>query len=324
MSFKQVKGQEQAISIIQKDLMGKSIFGTYLFTGPPGVGKKLVALNFAKAINCKEKSIDSCDHCSSCQKIDKLNHPDVQVTKAEGDSIKIEQTRELKRRMEYKVYEGKKKIWILEDAEKLTIEAANSLLKFLEEPPSDVVIVLISSFPEKLPFTIVSRCKMVRFSLLSPQQIKEFLKEKAIHPPKLIPLVSRLAKGRIGEASYLINNEGTLREREKILNKLAEEGLNSEIFEIAKRWSKLEKDELNRFLDVILFWFRDILILKLGGTKELIINEDREEQLKKVKNRYSFLKVYSYIETVEQTQRYLKANVSPLLALEGMWLKLVC
>jgi len=323
MSFKQVRGQEQAIRIIQKDLIRKNIFGTYLFTGPPGVGKKLVALNFAKAINCRKKSIDSCDHCSSCQKIDKLNHPDVQVTKAEDGSIKIEQTREIKREMGYKVYEGKKKIWILEDAEKLTIEAANSLLKFLEEPPSNVVIVLISSSPEKLPFTIVSRCKIVRFSLLSLQQIKEFLEEKTTHSPELISLVSRLAKGRIGEASYLINNEDILREREKILNKLFKETFDSEIFEIAKRWSKLEKDKLNRFLDMILFWFRDILILKLG-IKEFIINKDKEKELKRIKNRYSFLKVYSCIETVEQTQRYLKANVSPLLSLEGMWLKLAC
>ncbi len=322
MSFKQIKGQKQAIRIIQKDLMRKSISGAYLFAGPSGVGKKLVAINFAKAINCKEEGIDSCDHCSSCQKIDKLNHPDVQITKAEGNSIKIDQTRQIKRGMQYKVYEGKKKIWILEDAEKLTLEAANSLLKFLEEPPSNVVIILISHSPEKLPFTIVSRCKIVRFSPLSLKQIEEFLKEKTTTSSGLISLVSRLAKGRIGEALRLVNNQDILKEREKILNKLAKGTLDAEIFEIAKRWSRLEKDELNRFLDIILFWLRDILILKLG-TKEFIVNEDREEELKKIKTKYSFSQIYSCIETVERTQRYLKANVSSLLALEGMWLKLV-
>ncbi len=322
MSFKQVRGQEQAIRVIQKDLMRKSMAGTYLFTGPSGIGKKFAALNFAKAINCKKKDTDSCDHCSSCQKIDKLNHPDVQVTKAKGDSIKIEQTREIKRGMEYKVYEGKKKVWILEGAEKLTMEAANSLLKFLEEPHSNVVIVLITHSPEKLPLTIVSRCKIVRFSPLSYQQVEEFLKEKNACSSELISLVSRLAKGRIGEALHLINDEDILREREGVLNKLAKGTVDNEVFEIAKRWSRLEKDKLNRFLDMILFWFRDVLISKLG-TKEFIINKDREKELKRVKNRYSFLQIYRCIETVEQTQRYLKANVSPLLALEGMWLKLV-
>ncbi len=322
MSFEQIKGQKQAIRIIQKDLMRKSISGAYLFAGPSGVGKKLVATNFAKAINCKEEGIDSCGQCSSCQKIDKRNHPDVQVTHAEGNSIKIEQTREIKRGMGYKVYEGKKKIWILEDAEKLTIEAANSLLKFLEEPPSNAVIILISHSPEKLPFTIVSRCKIVRFSPLSLTQIEEFLKEKTTASSESIFLVSRLAKGRIGEAIRLVNNQGILKEREEILNTLVKGTLDAEIFETAKRWSKLEKDALNRFLDIILFWFRDILILKLG-TKEFIVNEDKKEELKKTKDHYSFLQIYSCIETVEQTQRYLKANVSPLLALEGMWLKLV-
>ena len=170
MSFAQIKGQQRAVRILQKEIASLSLAGTYLFIGPAGVGKTFTALNFAKALNCKREGIDSCDKCSSCLKIDHLNHPDVQIIKPEKDSLKIEQIRNLKREAAYKLYEGKKRVWIIEEANKFTLEAANSALKIIEEPPPDTIFILISETKREILPTILSRCEIIRFSSLSSEQ----------------------------------------------------------------------------------------------------------------------------------------------------------
>ena len=321
MSFKDIRGQEQAIKLLQKEIATSSVSGTYLFTGPAGVGKSLTALTFAKALNCKEGKTDSCDRCSSCRKINHQNHPDVRIITPEKDSIKIEQTRSLKREIIYKLYEGRKKVWIIEKADSLTLEAANSLLKILEEPPAETVLILISPAQGKLLPTILSRCRIIRFLPLSLKEIEEIIAEHLPQNPEKIHLLARLARGKVGEALRLIKEEGILENREEILDSLGKERKIEEIFNLAAKWANYNKEELERILDMILFWFRDLLILKQGGDRWLI-NEDKTGELKKQKEKYSFLDIKQIIEVIERTGYYLKSNVNQRLALEAMWLKL--
>lgn len=321
MSFKDIRGQERAIKLLQKEMATSSVSGTYLFTGPAGVGKSLTALTFAKALNCKEGKTDSCDRCSSCRKIDHQNHPDVRTITPEKDSIKIEQTRSLKREIIYKLYEGRKKVWIIEKADSLTLEAANSLLKILEEPPAETVLILISPAQGKLLPTILSRCRIIRFLPLSSKEIEEIIAEHLPQNPEKIHLLARLARGKVGEALRLIKEEGILENREEILDSLGKERKIEEIFNLAAKWANYNKEELERILDMMLFWFRDLLILKQGGDRWLI-NEDKTGELKKQKEKYSFLDIKQIIEVIEKTRYYLKSNVNQRLALEAMWLKI--
>ncbi|TET43211.1 DNA polymerase III subunit delta', partial [Candidatus Aerophobetes bacterium] len=314
MSFEEIRGQRRAIRILQNEVAAGSISGAYLFIGPDGVGKNLTALNFAKVLNCKEGKIDSCDRCSSCRKIDRLSHPDLRIIEPREDSIKIEQIRTLKREVAYSLYEGKKKVWIIRDADKFTQEAANSLLKILEEPPPQVVIILISQTQEKLLPTITSRCETIPFSPLSSSEIRQILKKYLPPTSPRAHLVEKLARGRVGEAILLLEDEDILNLREKVLNSL-EENLNLEqIFQLAGSWKNFPPHQLERILDMILFWFRDLLILKYGGG-ERIINHDRMDRLRRQGNRYSSSGLSKAIETVEATKRHLTYRVNAALAL---------
>jgi len=321
MSFEEIKGQRRATRILQNEVATGSISGAYLFIGPDGVGKNLTALNFAKVLNCKEGRIDSCDRCSSCQKIDRLCHPDLRIIEAKEGPIKIEQIRTLKRESAYSLYEGKKKVWIIRDADKFTQEAANSLLKVLEEPPPRVVIILISQTKEKLLPTVLSRCETIPFSPLSSSEIREILKgHVSLGSPKA-RLIEKLARGRAGEAILLLENEDVLNLREKVLANLEGNLSLEQILQLAQNWKDLSSHQLERILDMILSWFRDLLILKQGGD-EWVINHDRMDRLKQQSERYSSSGLSKAIETVETTKRHLGYRLSTVLTLEDMWLRL--
>ncbi|MFQ6066775.1 MAG: DNA polymerase III subunit delta' [bacterium] len=321
MSFEEIEGQPGAIKILQKEMATSSLPGAYLFVGPTGVGKMLTALAFAKALNCKEGGLDSCDHCSSCRKIDHMNHPDVRVINPEESSIKIEQIRDLKREVGYRLFEGKKKVWIIEEADKLTVEAANSLLKILEEPPPDVVFILISETPEKLPPTILSRCEIINFFSLSSKALHSIIAAYLpTHSPKA-NLIKKLARGKAGEALSLIKDENILKNRDAVLDILSKKISLEDIFQWVNKWKDCGITELERTLDVIIFWFRDLLMLKQGISRR-VVNYDRLEELKNQKETYSYSSIKQAIETVERTKGYLKCNVSRSLALEAMLLRL--
>jgi len=321
MSFEEIRGQRRAIRMLQNEVAAGSISGAYLFIGPDGVGKNLTALNFAKVLNCKEGKIDSCDRCPSCRKIDRLSHPDLRIIEPKEDSIKIEQIRTLKREAACSLYEGKKKVWIIRGADKFTQEAANSLLKILEEPPPQVVIILISQTQEKLLPTILSRCETIPFSPLSSSEIRQILKKYLPPTSPRAHLVEKLARGRVGEAILLLGDEDILNLREKVLSSLEENLDLEQISHLAGSWKNFPSHQLERILDMILFWFRDLLILKYGGG-ERIINHDRMDRLRRQRNRYSSSGLSKAIETVEATKRHLTYNVNAALALEDMWLRL--
>jgi len=323
MSFHEIVGQRQAIKILQREIVTSSVSGAYLFIGPDGVGKTLTALTFAKTLNCKGGGMDSCDNCSSCRKIDHLNHPDVHIIKSEGNSIKIEQIRRLKREIGYKPYEGKKKVWIVQKADRLTLEASNSLLKVLEEPPSDSVLILISQSQRKLLPTILSRCEVIRFLPLSSKEIESLTSKYLPQNSPKLSLIAKLARGRIGEAIRLIKEEKLLKERENTLDRLSANLSIEEIFNTASQWENYNTKELESILDILLFWFHDLLILKLAGREnKWLINLDRKNQLEKQKNKYSLWAIKKAIETIEKTKTYLQSNINRKTALEVMGLKL--
>jgi DNA polymerase-3 subunit delta' len=319
--FKDIKGQSQAIKILKREITTSSISGAYLFTGPTGVGKTLTALTFAKALNCKKEKMDSCDECSSCRKIEHHNHPDVRIIAPENDSIKIEQIRNLKREISYKLYEGRKKVWVIEEADKFGLAAANSILKILEEPPPQAVIILISQTKEGLLPTILSRCEVIRFFPLPLQEIEKIIAQQLPQDSDKIHILAKLARGRVKEALHLTKKENTLEIREELLNALRKNMNLEEIFKLAAQWANYKGKELQRFFDMLLFWFRDILILGQGGEKWLI-NYDKVEELAREKDRYSIKEIKKIMETIEKARYYLKSNVNQKLVLESLWLNL--
>ena len=180
MSFKDIYGHEKQISILQTAAARNRIPHAYLFYGMEGVGKRTVAEVFTKALNCRSNSVDACDECPSCVKIDRGNHPDVIMIRAEGQFIKIKEIRELQEQMKFRPLEGRKRIFIIDDADRMNIVSANALLKTLEEPSASNILILITARPHQLPMTILSRCQHVRFNPLQTRNYCLILTGKSI------------------------------------------------------------------------------------------------------------------------------------------------
>jgi len=313
MSFKHIKGQARPINILKGYIKSSTVAGAYLFIGPEGIGKSMSAHEFAKALNCQSEGSDSCGTCPSCVKIDKNQHPDMHfIDLADADAIKIEYIRGLKKEISLKPFEAKKKIFIINDAHNLTPEAANAILKILEEPPSDSLIILISSKPKLLFDTIVSRCKTIRFSPLSRQGLKEILKQDYNIDYMSAHFLAHFSGGSIGSALKL-KDADMLREKNRIIDEFTLLRTNA-----LESLSKQDRHVLSNQLNILVTWFRDIYLTKAGMPDSELINLDRKEQLLQLTSRYTFAELEGVLSAVSDSLLYLKQNVNVKLLLSNL------
>ena len=179
MSLKEIRGQEKAVEILKSGIRESRIVHAYLFLGPKGIGKTRAALEFAKLLNCREPLDDACGSCSSCAKIGKLTHPDIFfISRDKGQTqIPIDKIRQLQRRLSLKPFEAQYKVAIIAEAEDMSEEASNCLLKILEEPPDDCVFILTASNRRMLIETIISRCQAIRFKPLTRDEVNNILEQ---------------------------------------------------------------------------------------------------------------------------------------------------
>lgn len=303
MSFQDIKGQDKAVQIIKNYLRSGSLQGVYLFAGPEGIGKKLTAQTLAKALNCLNKEDDSCDTCSSCLKIEGAQHPDIHLIEPiHSDALKIEYIRDLKKQANLKAYEAKKKIFIINDAHNLTAEAENALLKIMEEPPQHTVIILVTSKPNLLFKTIISRCKMVRFFPLGRQRLQETLKQDYASGDSLAHFLAYFSEGRLGTALRLKESPDLLREKNRIIDEfvlLRKPGPDN-----------FSRDNLREQLNVLASWFRDLYLLKTGMAQAEMINLDRKDELLRTMGRYSLFELDEIFDFISQSFLYLDQNIN--------------
>lgn len=325
MAFQDIIGHQMVIKLLKRALVNQRVNHAYIFIGPDGVGKQFTALQFAKALNCLEEIDDSCGHCRSCRKFTSGNHPDFQIIAPEESSqtISIEQIRGLQKDVIYKPYESTWKIYLIPEAEKITPEGANSLLKTLEEPPEYAVIILITSQKDGLLPTLLSRSQLIQFPRLTTEQVCSFLGKKGLEATdsRDITEISLLAEGSIGQAIKLLEDDQIWADRQLVLDFLAKlnEKTNLEIYEIIDKldlgknfsqWDKL-------FL-IIQTFYRDLLILKNTEDHDLIINHSYRPRLEQLKNEYSLLELVNVINLIDRTKNMIKSNIDRELALEVM------
>jgi DNA polymerase-3 subunit delta' len=278
MSLRNIVGQGKAVAMLSGILARKRVASTYLFCGEAGVGKKFTAINFAKALNCLAPDtpdssavlhipFDACDKCESCVKVARGAHPDFLLISPEDRQIRIEEIRAVENALSFKPFEGNKKTVIVDDAETMTISAANAFLKTLEEPPEDSVIVLVSSKPDFLPATIRSRCSRINFVPLSTDSCLNVLGDN-IEGTGALELIARLAMGQPGRA---------------LSSDLAEE--RSWFLELFKAMLRAEKDgwtsrdDMERWVDQGLIFFRDLAVLTITADPARMINNDIKDYL---------------------------------------------
>lgn len=280
MALRNIIGQDRALRILLGTLKRNRVPSSVLLSGDSGIGKRLAAINYAKAVNCLEPvDFDCCDKCMSCKKIDSEMYPDISMIVPENDVITIETIRNTQEVISLKPYEGRKKVLIVDDADAMNIYAANAFLKTLEEPPEDSLIILISSNPERLPDTIRSRCVNVRFYPLPVDGCREVvLKNIDI---KNIKFVLNLAMGRPG----LAVSRDFIKENEWFTGLL-----NNMIYEKSKdAWS--DKGEIRAWLDMAFILLRDMAVYKITGSeKDLMLkgqgSKVKGQEIQSIMNAY--------------------------------------
>jgi len=311
MPFTDIIGQEKPANLLREYIHQKRIASSYLFIGPEGVGKKMAAQCFAKALNCEENNLDACDKCISCLKIDKGQHPDMHFIGSE-DIIKIEEVRQLQREIALRPYEGKFKVFIIDNAHNLTADAANAILKVLEEPPAHSIIILVTAKPQKLFKTIISRCQVIRFNSVPRLELKEILENKFSLSKANAHFLAYFSEGRIGLALKLKDTD-LLAEKDKIIDGFSKP---RGIFAQDDTWQ--EKDEIRNYLNILAVLVRDIIINKTGLANSEVINIDRIDDLKRYADTYSFPDLERMLKAISDSLLYLEQNINTKLLLSNL------
>lgn len=321
MPFREIKGQTRAIEYFKRSLRNKRLGHAFLFIGPEGVGKRATALALAQALNCFEPDAgEACGECNACRKIAQKGHPDVRIIEPEGQALKIGQIREqVQRDAVLKPMEGSIKLYILDGAETLTLEAANSLLKLLEEPPPAVILVLLTTQPFALLETIRSRCQTVRFQPLETKVLSAWLRERLACKADQAQALAMQSGGRPAEALRLAD-ESTQALRNRVLGMLPNLGPR-DWPEAAGQWRE-QRDELSEMLAILLSWFRDLIVLSSRASREMIMNSDRLTELEAALPGESPGSLEEKCQAVLTAIHQLKKNINIQLLLEVLFMRL--
>lgn len=320
MSFANVIGQDKAVRLLQSQLRNQQLSHAYLFSGLAGTGKKKLAWALAKALFCVNKQDEACGTCVQCKKIEHGNHPFIYVLEPDGQSIKINQIRVLQDRFSYKSDETK--MAIIYQADRMTVEAANSLLKTLEEPLSNCVMILITENDQTILPTIRSRVQMVRLQPLPLQKREDELIRQGCKR-EIARAVVRLTSG-MDTALDLARQEWFAQIRQLVIQlaKASQQRSSESLLLFQKHWSKLQLSEhLDCLLDLFVLWFRDMVQLK-SGVEDRLVFADQQDWLKQHAHKQSSFFWVTCMEHAVEAKKRLRYNVNPQLTLEQFLIRI--
>jgi len=281
MSFAEIIGQEKPLSMLRSALANGRSHHAYLFIGPEGVGKHTVAVAFAKAVHCSEAANDFCGRCANCARIADSNHPDVRIIEplAGKKEISIQQIRELERELSYRSFTGKRKIVIIDPASLMNGSAQNALLKTLEEPPQDSLIILIAANLGGLLPTVRSRCLPVSFAPLTRKDVAAFLQSRQGLTAADAEIAAALSMGSIG-AALNFDREELVEKRRIWLGMLS--SLKAADYQgamVAADALAANRDETLKFLRWAESWYRDLLVYAVSREPDQLVNLDLRDQI---------------------------------------------
>lgn len=323
MSFKDIYGQDRQIAVLQRTITRGRIPHAYLFYGMKGIGKEMTAIALAKTLNCKDNGIDSCDVCTACRKIDRGTHADLFIIRPEGILIKIEEIRKLQHQSKYRPFEGKKRVFIIEDAERLNIPAANALLKTLEEPGPFNILILTTSRPYLLLPTITSRCQKIRFSPLRKDIIVTFLMERFALDKELSLMLASSSEGSIGRVLEMMDKSYITTKRDLIerITSCDTERNSLQLLFLTRELGG-DRNAILEKMNILKSWYRDVLVFKEMKDRANLIHPDCAETTKKFSERMSGPNILKSIKTIEYAFGAIEKNANKQLTLESMMFKL--
>ncbi len=321
MSFKNVMGHLRPIEQLKRAIQGDKIAHSYLFLGNEGIGRKWVALQFAKALNCvAPDGEDACDRCPSCKKIDHGLHPDVLLIEPIGQGIKKEQIIEMQRQLMYRPYEGKRRICVLTAADRMAYDIPNTLLKTLEEPPLHTVIVLLATHSRFILPTILSRCQTIRFNPLPISMVTKWLIEQKGLKEEEACLLAALSEGSLGKALQIREEIGHVPREELLQNLLGVKTLSMEAVDVWSNALPAQREDLLLILEVAKTLLRDLVLVKAVKGERKFIHSDLSEKIEETATNWSVTSLLKRMDVLHRATVAIRAHANTKLALEAMML----
>ena len=318
-------GHEWAVDMLKKHVIHGTTRHAYLFAGPPGLGRRTLALRFAQALNCLtpvEPGIP-CGECRDCKQIAAMQHADLTVVQAdaEGGTMKVDQIRGARKTLTFKPYQSNYRVALFLRFQEANDSAANALLKTLEEAPSYAVLILTADNAEQLLPTIVSRCEVLRLRPLAVQEIQQALEDKG-YETRQARLIAHISGGRFGYARHLLESEALLEERDTRLNDLQDLISASRVqkFAYADKLSK-DKDSMRQAILIWLSYWRDVM-LRTAQAETPLVNVDRNVEIENLAGQMDLSSARLVVHGLESTLEKMERNVNTKLLAEVLLLDL--
>ena len=321
--FHDIIGHDDIIRHLKNAIETGKVSHSYIFTGEAGSGKKLLAGTFAATLQCESGESEPCMTCDSCKKVIGKNHPDIiTVTHEKPGSISIDEVREqVVHDVDIKPYCSPYKIYIIPDAEMMTVQAQNAILKTIEEPPEYAVIMLLTSNIDSLLPTIRSRCVRLDLKVVDDSLVKEYLMEHLQVPDYQAEIDVSYAQGSIGKAKEAATSQEFADMTANAL-KILKYANSMEVYELTEAIKTLtaDKNNINDYLDIFQFWFRDVLMFKATREIDNLVFKQEINFIREQASERSYENIEKILEALEKTKVRLRANVNLELALELLFL----
>lgn len=318
--FSSIVGQEHLQEHLQNAIRMNKVSHAYIINGERNSGKEFIAKIFAMALQCENRQdVEPCQECHSCKQALSNNHPDIiYITHEKPNTISVDDIRsQINGDVAIKPYQGPKKIYIMSEGEKMTVQAQNALLKTLEEPPEYAVILILTTNVNSLLPTILSRCVVLNMKPVKDAQIKEFLMQTMEIPDYKADICVAFARGNVGKARLLASSEEFDKVKEEAVTLL--KYINEmEIHEVVAAIKKINeyKFDVNDYLDILSIWYRDVLLFKATHDANHLIFREEIQYIRRVADRSTYEGIEEIIDALEKSKQRLNANVNFDLTME--------
>ncbi len=324
-SFDKIYGNEKIITNLQTAIKSKRISHAYIFSGQVGIGKKLISKSFAKTLQCEQGGVSPCNKCISCLTFESGNHPDIfYVFPSRTKALGVDDIREqIYRRMDVKPFKYHYKIFIVENADKMTTQAQNALLKTIEEPAYYGIFLLLAENIKSFLPTVLSRCVCLNIKPLDILTVERHLINELNVSKETASSYSMYSQGNIGRAVKLLNDDEFVNMRTHVLN-IAENIIDYDIIRVFSIVKELEnfKERIQEALDVLYLWYRDLAVFKETGSNNFLAQKDKTISIKKQASNNSLKALFEKLDAIWEAKTQLKYNGNFQLVMEVMLLKL--
>jgi DNA polymerase-3 subunit delta' len=341
--FSNLIGNERVKKTLTGMIERQRIPGSMLFCGEEGIGKKLFALELAKAVNCRTPvGVEACGECPSCRRIDRIDypsaddreahkrviwteHPEVGIVRPKGRNILVDAMRDVEKEANFRPFEGRARFFIIEEADRLNDSSSNALLKTLEEPPPTAHLILITSQPSSLLATIRSRCQVIRFTPQTADEIYEHLMKSRQFAARDAQLLSRVSGGSIGRA-LSIDLAGFKEMRAAMLDILNALTVTNDRVKLLRGSEEMNdakhKDEYEERLNLLAMLVHDLWIIATGANTEIVANDDLRPELQQAASRISNRRAASWLFLIEKHRRGFEVNMNRKVATDALFLSM--